>query len=185
LVEVIRRYSRQTYRCRTLRALEQLLGVEPVPRLEDPQIGRIHRLDVRLGAAVLVQLVTDYEYGASTAELQQRFGLSKGSILSILHASGARVRRQPLGDDDMTRIVELYESGLSIRQVAAQLAIPKTTVQNTLARTSVVMRPAVRQRRKQATLADRRRHVQTALVLRLSQAARRPKSQAQVEAAGK
>jgi uncharacterized protein (DUF433 family) len=99
---------------------------------------------VRLGREVLAQLVGDYEAGASTAELQQRFGLSKGSVLSILHGSSVDVRRQPLTDADTTRIVELYESGLSIRETAQAMGLPKTTVQNALARTEVVMRPAVR-----------------------------------------
>jgi hypothetical protein len=76
-------------------------------RSEETQIGRIHRIDVRLGRDVLAQLVTDYESGASTTELQQRFGLSKGSILSILHDSCAKLRRQPLSDGDTARIVEL------------------------------------------------------------------------------
>jgi DNA-directed RNA polymerase specialized sigma24 family protein len=100
-----------------------------------------------LGREVLAQVVADYEAGASTAELQQRFGLSKGSVLSILHDSGVKVRRQPLGDGDIARITELYESGLSIRETARKLGVPKTTVQNALERSSVVMRPAVRQRR--------------------------------------
>jgi DNA-directed RNA polymerase specialized sigma24 family protein len=110
-------------------------------------MGRIHRIDVRLSAAVLAQLVADYEFGASTAELQARFGLSKGSVRSILHGSGVRVRRQPLTDEVVDTIVELYESGLSIRETAKALGLPKTTVQNALARTDVVMRPAVRVRR--------------------------------------
>jgi transposase len=121
-----------------------LLGVEPLLRAEDTRIGRIHRVDVRLGADVLAQLVADYESGASTVELQQRFGLSKGSVLSVLHNSNVKVRRQPLGEEQLVEITRLYRSGLTIREVAAELGVPKTTVQDALVRSGEPMRAAAR-----------------------------------------
>jgi transposase len=102
---------------------------------------------MRLGIDVVAQLVADYESGLSVLELQMRFGLSRGSILRLLHEAEVQLRRQPLMQKQLAKIIELYEVGLSIREVAAKLGIPKTTVQNALARSAVVMRPAVRQRR--------------------------------------
>jgi DNA-directed RNA polymerase specialized sigma24 family protein len=55
-----------------------------------------------------------------------------------------KLRRSPLDQEQMASIIELYESGLSIRQAAAKLGIPKATVQNALTRSAVVMRPPVR-----------------------------------------
>jgi DNA-directed RNA polymerase specialized sigma24 family protein len=57
-----------------------------------------------------------------------------------------QVRRKPLDDEQIASMIELYESGLSIRQVAAKIGVPKATVQNALARASVKMRLGVRQR---------------------------------------
>jgi DNA invertase Pin-like site-specific DNA recombinase len=96
---------------------------------------------------VLGQVVVEYESGLTVAELQARFGLGKGSVLSVLHEAGVPMRRKPLNPDRVAAVIELYESGLSIREVAAKLGIPKTTVQDALERSSVVMRPAVRQPR--------------------------------------
>jgi len=95
--------------------------------------------------------VAAYEAGASVPKLQQRFGSSKSAVVSILREHGVEMRRQPMDEAQLARVIELYESGLSIRQVAAQLGLPKTTVQNALAKTDVVMRPAVRTPRRKTS----------------------------------
>lgn len=119
---------------------------EPV---EAPTVlGRVHRLDVRLGTEALKQLIDDYEAGVTSTELRERYGLSKGSVLRVLHEAGVATRRQPLSADRVASACRLYASGLTIRQVAAELGVPKTTVQNALARAGVVMRPAAGRRRR-------------------------------------
>jgi hypothetical protein len=89
---------------------------------------------VRCDATVLETLVAEYEAGASTVEPQGRFSLSKGSVLSILHDAGVKIRRQPIDEQGLKQIRRLYQSGLTIREVAAELAMPKTTVQEALSR---------------------------------------------------
>jgi transposase len=78
------------------------------------------------------------------AALQVNFELSKGSVRKLLSAAGVSMRKRPVAQDKVEEIVELYGTGLSIRQVAAKTGVPKTTVQNLLAKSGVVMRPAVR-----------------------------------------
>lgn len=48
----------------------------------------------------------------------------------------------------LAQIIQCYEAGLSIREVAAELGLPKTTAQNALAKSEVVMRPARRVSKK-------------------------------------
>jgi transposase len=48
-------------------------------------------------------------------------------VLRVLHDAGVEARRQPVGDALIARVIELYESGLSIRQVAAKVGVPKTS----------------------------------------------------------
>jgi hypothetical protein len=93
-------------------------------------------------------LIAEYEAGASTVELQERFGLGKGSVLRLLHEAGVEIRRQPMDDTRLDEIKRLYRSGLTIREVAAELAMPKTTVQDALARSGEPMRPASRVARR-------------------------------------
>jgi DNA invertase Pin-like site-specific DNA recombinase len=81
--------------------------------------------------------------------LQVKYKLSKGSVLRVLHEAGTEVRRQPVGEAQVSAIIELYKSGLSIRQTAVTAGIPKTTVLNILARSGVAMRPAIRVPRSQ------------------------------------
>jgi hypothetical protein len=144
LVEVLRRYSRQTYQEKALRNIIRILDSELPPRAQDTQIGHVHRIDVRCDATVLETLVAEYGAGASTVELQERFGLGKGSVLSILHEAGVKIRRQPMDEQRLEEIKRLYQSGLTIREVAAVLVVPKTTVQDALARLGQAMRPAAR-----------------------------------------
>jgi hypothetical protein len=99
----MRCYSRQIYQEKTLRNITRILDSEPVRRIQDVQIGHVHRIDVRFDATVLETLVAEYEAGASTAELQERFGLGKGSVLSILHEAGVKIRRQPIDAERLGR----------------------------------------------------------------------------------
>lgn len=144
LVELVRRYSVNT--CTP--DLSKILDGELVPGREPAAEYRPWRVDQRLGVDGVAEVVAAYEAGASVPELQQRFGSSKGAIVRILREAGVEMRRRPLGEEQLERIVERYQAGLSIRQVAAELGIPKTTVQNALARTDVVRRPAVRVSRR-------------------------------------
>lgn len=143
VVGLLRRYSKKVHLTSAVLRLEKLAAVErePVP---EPEPVRIHRVEWRLGEDGIRELIVDYEAGLAVPELQAKYGLSKGSVLRMLHNAGVEVRRQPVGDELVTEIIELYESGLSIRKTGAKAGVPKTTVQNILARSGVAMRPAFR-----------------------------------------
>jgi len=49
-----------------------------------------------------------------------------------------------MGDADLAVLVERYEDGLTVREIAAEQGLAKTTVQDALARSGVAMRPAAR-----------------------------------------
>jgi uncharacterized protein (DUF433 family) len=85
-----------------------------------------------------------YRAGASVAELQQQFDLSRGSVQRVLREAGVRRRRKSLTEDDLAVLVKRYEAGLTIREIASEQGLPKTTVQGALARAGVGMRPAAR-----------------------------------------
>jgi DNA-directed RNA polymerase specialized sigma24 family protein len=57
------------------------------------------------------------------------------------------MRRKSLSPERLTVVVERYRAGLGIREVAAELGLPKTTVQDALARSGTVVRPSGRRRR--------------------------------------
>jgi uncharacterized protein (DUF433 family) len=104
----------------------------------------VHKLPQRLTPETVSALLDAYQSGASLAELQHRFSLSRGSAQRLLRERGVRRRRKGLTDDELTVLVERYEAGLTIREIAAEQHLAKTTVQDALARAGVEMRPAAR-----------------------------------------
>lgn len=86
------------------------------------------------------QLLADYQSGVSAKQLASRYQLSRSSIRIILRESGLPQRYQPMTEAEMDHVVELYVSGLTIAQVAAEVGRPASTVQTALSRRSVAMR---------------------------------------------
>jgi DNA-directed RNA polymerase specialized sigma24 family protein len=105
---------------------------------------RVHKLAQRLTDEATQTLQAAYRAGASLSELQQRFGLGRGSVQRLLREEGVRRRRESLTDEEVAVIVRRYEEGLTIREIAAEQHFPKTTVQDALARTELAMRPPAR-----------------------------------------
>jgi len=102
-----------------------------------------------LSAETVAALVADYRAGASSTDLQAKYHLSKGSVLRLLRESSAEMRRRGLTDAQLDVVVSRYRDGLTIREVAAELGLPKTTVQNALERAGLPMRPAARRIRSE------------------------------------
>jgi lambda repressor-like predicted transcriptional regulator len=109
-----------------------------------PSRPHVHKLAQRLTAEKVRALQDAYKAGASLAALQERFGLSRGSVQRVLREAGVRRRRKSLIEDEVAVLVNLYEAGLTIREIAAERGLPKTTVQDALDRSAVAKRPAAR-----------------------------------------
>jgi len=116
----------------------------PVRKVPNGPIGRVHRVSQRLSAETIAALVVDYGAGVSSTDLQAKYSLSKGSVLRLLGESGVEMRRRGLTDSQLEAVVSRYRDGLTIREVAAALELPKTTVQNALERSGLPMRPSAR-----------------------------------------
>jgi hypothetical protein len=149
VVEVLRRYSRHRQLWRTAKRLVVLLDSARKPQRTQPEpvLGPVHRLEVRLGTDVIAQLVADYQAGMEVPALQERYGLGRGSVQRLMREAGVTRHRQPLTAAQLDEAVRLYASGRTIREVAATMDLPKTTVQDALTRSKVAMRPAARRRR--------------------------------------
>jgi len=108
----------------------------------------MHKLAQRMTAEEVSALQDAYKAGVSLAELQEQFGLSRGSVQRVLREAGVRRRRKSLTDTEVAALVERYEAGLTIREIAEERRLPKTTVQDALAWAGVEMRSAARRQRK-------------------------------------
>ncbi|MEU2257714.1 helix-turn-helix domain-containing protein [Nocardia xishanensis] len=101
---------------------------------------RPRRLDRRLCAATIAEVVEGYEGGSSTNLLCERYGLSKGGRLKILQEHGVQMRNQPMTDEEIDWAERLYGEGQSLNAVARQIGKAKGSVWKALRQRGVAMR---------------------------------------------
>lgn len=95
----------------------------------------------RLTDEQVAEMVRLYESGVGTPALCERFGISKPSVLELLHERGVEMRRQPLTTKQRARAVQLYEQGLAIKPIAAELGSSFGAVHRVLKAEGVRLRP--------------------------------------------
>ncbi|MGQ4615182.1 helix-turn-helix domain-containing protein [Nocardia sp. R7R-8] len=98
------------------------------------------RLDRRLSAAIIAEVVEGYRSGASTNALCEQYELSKGGLLSILREHGVEMRNQPMTEEEIDWAVKLYTEGQSLNAIARKLGKAKGSVWKALRNRRVEMR---------------------------------------------
>ena len=100
------------------------------------------KLEQRLDASIPAQIVADYGAGMPTTQLTLKYGLSKASVLRLLHEAGTEMRRrQPFSEQKVDEAIRLYASGLSVAAIGSRLGVHPTTMWRTLRARGVVLRP--------------------------------------------
>jgi len=94
-----------------------------------------------LGEEQRVDIVARYEAGETSTALASHYGVAKSTVLGILRANSAVVRRQPLTAEQVSDAKRLYESGLSLSQVAQQLKVNQETMRIAILAAGVTLRP--------------------------------------------
>jgi DNA-binding transcriptional regulator LsrR (DeoR family) len=89
--------------------------------LDVPVIGVKRRVSTRLPAETIERLVAEYAGGATAAELSQRYGLAKNSVIRLVRQAGKQVRHPRLSSSELARLVVLFQAGLTQRDIAEQL----------------------------------------------------------------
>jgi hypothetical protein len=100
-----------------------------------------YKLDQRLDASVTAEMVADYEAGMPTTQLAGKYGLSKASVLRLLHEAGTEMRRQPFSHQEVNEAVRLYAAGLSVAAIGSLLGAHPSKVWRALRARGVVLRP--------------------------------------------
>jgi len=95
----------------------------------------------RLEPALVKQIATEYESGATTPSLCGTYGLSKTGILRLLRDEGVAMRRQPLTRDQVEVARKLYEHGHPIATIASRLDTSYNNVRQRLIKEGVQLRP--------------------------------------------
>ena len=98
----------------------------------------------RLGPKIIEELVVRYSAGEHTPALAREYGISTTGLRQLLREEGVEFRLQSITQVDSDRAVKLYESGLTIREVATGIGYSFGAIRRELHRRRVPMRPSGR-----------------------------------------
>lgn len=147
-MELLRRYSNTPL---PLKAVQYARTFDPHTPVATPirHPGHIHQVGRRLSAAVIDQLLQDYQTGVPSTELTKRYQLGKGTVLSLLHQHHVAVRRTPPRTAvQIDQAVTWYTAGDSLKQIGQRLDRDAETIRQALKRSGVQLRPAGRPPRR-------------------------------------
>ena len=74
----------------------------------------------RLETETIERLVAEYVAGTA-AELGRRYGIAKSSVLGLVRHAGERVRHPRFSESETARLLELFEDGMSQKNIAERL----------------------------------------------------------------
>lgn len=128
-MELVRRYSKPVYQGSRLRRMVELVEKSAKGQVrEAPPLPQTQRVDRRLSAETIAELVQAYRDGASTPELRRRYDLSQGSVIKILHGHGVEMRNQGFADGQVPVAAELYRSGTTLAELGHRFGISPNAV---------------------------------------------------------
>ncbi len=96
------------------------------------KVVQARRLDRRLSPTTIAELVEAYETGTSTPVLCQRYGLSKGGVLKLLHGAGVEMRRRGLSEQQVQLAQQLHDEGSSYAEIGQRIGKAKSSVREAL-----------------------------------------------------
>jgi DNA-binding CsgD family transcriptional regulator len=96
---------------------------------------------VRGRSYVCEAIVLRYEAGESAVALSREYDISRDGLRRLLKKAGVTIRTQfVVTPEAVKQIVQLYETGLTIRQVAVQLGCSYGTVRRVLHESGAMVR---------------------------------------------
>jgi len=112
------------------------LGPVPIEPVHVPT----RSLRRRLSPQDIGDLVARYGAGGSIRALSLEYGVSRAGLCKLLQSEGVALREQGITPDDAERVVRLYETRLTIREVVEQVGYSYGTIRKVLHEHGVVMR---------------------------------------------
>lgn len=97
----------------------------------------------QLRSARQAELIADYEEGVPVKAISAKYGVHRGTIPALVRRSGVAVRVPGLDAEDHTRALSLYESGMTLVQVARHMGIGDDAVRRAVLIQGGQIRPVV------------------------------------------
>lgn len=105
-------------------------------RLDHPSIVEQHTLPRsikrRLTSEAREAIVMRRSAGESIKALSKEFGVSESAPRDLLVTAGVQFRKQPITPADIDLAGQLYESGLTVKQIVKRLRYPIGTIRRVL-----------------------------------------------------
>lgn len=136
LIDLCSTYSATSVTAAELREISGARG--DLPTILAP---RTRRSWNRLGDVARRDVAARYEAGETSTALATEYAVAKSTILGILRSKSVVVRRQRLEPDVIGEAARLYESGLSLSQVAGALKVNQETMRTAIVAAGVNPRP--------------------------------------------
>lgn len=126
---------------RELEQLAQQSRTTPLQTLAiEPARVPVKSLRRRLSPHEIKVLVGRYNTGTSLRALSLEYGVSRSGLRHFLQGEGVTLREYGITPEGAENAVRLYESGLTIRQVAGRVGYSYGTIRTILHKRSVAMR---------------------------------------------
>jgi DNA-binding NarL/FixJ family response regulator len=103
-------------------------------------VSQLQKKQKKLSKEEVQQLIADYKSGLSVKQLANKFGCYRITVSRKLKAAGVTIRHMPPTDSAIDRMVELYQSGLSLNDVSRQVKRSAKTVKKYIALRDVKIR---------------------------------------------
>ena len=94
----------------------------------------------RLSPQTIEELVTRYAAGEKILALSRETGISDSGLRQLLLTEGVSLRGHAITVEDAETAVQLYERGMTVKQIMAQIGYSRGTIRTALRKHGVVTR---------------------------------------------
>ena len=114
--------------------------VPPEPSAKEKHAAPPRNLRRRLSPQAIEDLIARYTAEEKTPALSREFRISESGCRDLLRAEGVSLRGHAITPKDADLAVQLYEHGLTITQVVAQIGYSHGTIRTALLKRGVTLR---------------------------------------------
>ncbi|GAA1491287.1 hypothetical protein GCM10009626_40330 [Brachybacterium sacelli] len=114
---------------------------QPVEDVRGPVAKNSPRAQTRLSVSNRAALAEEYAKDVPVDELVRRFGIHRTTVHRLASQAGISVRRRGLDEPGRQKAARLYEQGMTLEEVAAELAIGDETVRSAVVACGGTIRP--------------------------------------------
>ena len=125
-------YSNRALQSEKYRELRKRIQVAEVKIRVNHQPKPSRQPQSRLAPHQIVQFEMDYQGGLMIQELAAKYGVHRTTATRHLKERGIPIRKQTMGEEDIARAVQLYQSGLSTVRVAEHFDQSPNTIRAAL-----------------------------------------------------